>query len=140
VQQVLNHVVENATKFTRDGRISVTVERGPGTAGEDILVVVRDTGVGIAPDIVPTVFETFGAADASNSNKSGGPGLGLAISQKLCRLMGGEISVESKLGVGSCFTVRLPTSPPPCSPTLPSTAVGPEPSAFCPARTLAQAA
>jgi signal transduction histidine kinase len=72
-------------------------------------VAVRDTGIGIARDVLPSLFEKFSVADDSSSSKYGGTGLGLALSQKLCRLMGGDVTVESELGIGSCFTIRLPT-------------------------------
>jgi signal transduction histidine kinase len=116
VQQVLRHIVENAAKFTTNGRILVAVKRAPAMTGDEISIAVRDTGVGIASHVLPHVFNTFGGADGVSLNQ-GGPGLGLAISQKLCRLMGGRMSVESELGKGSCFTIRLPSSPPPSPPT-----------------------
>ena len=72
-------------------------------------MAVRDTGIGIAPGRAAVLFEKFSVADDSSSSKYGGTGLGLALSQKLCRLMGGDIVVESEVGIGSCFTIRLPT-------------------------------
>jgi signal transduction histidine kinase len=113
VQQAITQIVENAAKFTHNGRVEVTAERKPVETGEEIVIAVRDTGIGIAPDILPRLFEKFSVADDSSTSKYGGTGLGLALSQKLCRLMGGDISAESKVGAGSCFTIHLPTAPKP---------------------------
>ena len=72
------------------------------------MVDVIDTGIGISPDQITHLFEKFTVADNSSTSKYGGTGLGLALSQKLCKLMGGEISVESEMGKGSRFTIRMP--------------------------------
>jgi signal transduction histidine kinase len=77
-------------------------------AGDELVVDVIDTGIGIAPDQTTHLFEKFTVADDSSTSKYGGTGLGLALSQKLAKLMGGEIVVESELGKGSRFTIRLP--------------------------------
>ena len=69
---------------------------------------VIDTGIGIAADQIANLFEKFTVVDDSSTSKYGGTGLGLALSQKLCRLMGGDILVESEVGKGSRFTVRIP--------------------------------
>jgi signal transduction histidine kinase len=87
------------------------VERRPDVNGEQIVIAVRDSGIGIAPDAIPNLFEKFSGGDDATSTKYGGTGLGLALSLKLCRLMGGDISVESTVGDGSCFTITLPTMP-----------------------------
>ena len=76
--------------------------------GDRLVIKVIDTGIGIAPDKIPDLFENFTVGDDSSTSKYGGTGLGLALSQKLCNLMGGEILVESKLGEGSCFTICMP--------------------------------
>ena len=110
LEQALTQILDNAAKFTEKGSIVVTAARQPAGAGEEIVVAVRDTGIGIAQDVLPSLFEKFSVADDSSSSKYGGTGLGLALSQKLCRLMGGDVTVESELGVGSCFTIRLPTA------------------------------
>ena len=113
VQQILNNLLSNAIKFTPEGgRITVSVkEDGDGS----MVMRITDTGVGIADDDKQTIFEKFrqarggdaGAADAMTREYSG-TGLGLSIVKELCRLLEGEISVESELGKGSTFTVRLP--------------------------------
>jgi signal transduction histidine kinase len=109
-QQALGQILDNAAKFTENGSIVVTAFRRSTWASEEIVVAVRDTGIGIAEDVLPSLFEKFSVADDSSSSKYGGTGLGLTLSQKLCRLMGGDVSVESKLGIGSCFTIHLPTT------------------------------
>jgi signal transduction histidine kinase len=110
VKQALAQILDNAAKFTEKGRITVTAERVTAPLGDEIVVAVQDTGIGMAKDVVPTLFEKFTVADDSTSSKYGGTGLGLALSQRLCHLMGGDISVKSQLGRGSCFTIRLPAN------------------------------
>jgi signal transduction histidine kinase len=95
-------------KFTLNGTIDLVAERGPGDAGDELVVHVIDTGIGIAPGQISGLFEKFTVVDDSSTSKYGGTGLGLALSQKLCKLMGGEILVESELGKGSRFTIRMP--------------------------------
>jgi signal transduction histidine kinase len=111
LQQALGHLLDNAAKFTEDGGIAVMAERRAGPAGEEIIVAVRDTGIGIEPARLPELFEQFTVVDDSSASKYGGTGLGLALSRKLCRLMGGDVTAESELGLGSCFTLRLPVGP-----------------------------
>jgi CheY-like chemotaxis protein/nitrogen-specific signal transduction histidine kinase len=108
VRQIVFNLLSNACKFTEKG--AITVEVGPARDGdtETVVVVVRDTGIGMTPEQLGRLFQEFSQADASTTRKYGGTGLGLAISQRFCRLMGGDITVESKLGEGSAFTVRLP--------------------------------
>jgi signal transduction histidine kinase len=112
VQQIVNNLLSNAIKFTPEGgRIKVTAhqsERG------DLLMRVIDTGVGIAEEDQQTIFEKFRqgrtampGGDAMTREYSG-TGLGLSIVKELCRLLEGEVSVESQLGTGSAFTIRLP--------------------------------
>jgi signal transduction histidine kinase len=116
VEKALNQLLDNAAKFTEHGRITVSVSREATPRGDDAIIKVRDTGVGIAPEKMSTLFEKFSVAEDSSSSKYGGTGLGLALTQRLCWLMGGELSIESQLGVGSCFTIRLPAEPPAESP------------------------
>jgi len=104
LRQALTNIVHNATKFTRNGTVTIT---GRVDAGW-IEVKVRDTGMGIRKENLANLFQNFGESEGATASKYGGTGLGLALSQKLCRLIGGDISVESELGKGSCFTVRVP--------------------------------
>ena len=110
VQQILMNLLSNAVKFTDYGRIDLTVEE-LGTR-DDLAVVfkVRDTGVGIAEEFFPYLFQRFNQEDGSPTRKHDGSGLGLAISKQLVEMMGGEISVESEREIGSEFKVILPTS------------------------------
>jgi signal transduction histidine kinase/DNA-binding response OmpR family regulator len=108
VQQALLNLLSNATKFTERGRITVTVQRaGPGGANW-ISMSVADTGIGMTPEQMSRLFQEFVQADASTTRKYGGTGLGLAISRRFCQMMGGDITVESEIGRGSTFTIRLP--------------------------------
>jgi two-component system sensor histidine kinase BarA len=112
VQQILNNLLSNAIKFTPEGgRIVVSGRRG---AGNHLVMTVEDTGVGIAEEDQVAIFEKFRqgksvlkGGDAMTREYSG-TGLGLSIVKELCKLLGGEISLESELGKGSIFTVRLP--------------------------------
>jgi signal transduction histidine kinase/ActR/RegA family two-component response regulator len=108
-QAVLN-LLSNAAKFTRNGRITLTVARAVEAGSDWLTIAVRDTGIGISRDNLRKLFQNFNQAEASTSTKYGGTGLGLSLTQKLCRLMGGDVTVESDLGRGSCFTIRLPAS------------------------------
>jgi signal transduction histidine kinase len=107
-RQSLLNLVANACKFTRDGEVSVAVRRERAEPGDWLVVNVVDTGIGISPEQQAKLFRAFTQADASTTRRFGGTGLGLAISRKMCRLMGGDISVESELGKGSNFQMRLP--------------------------------
>jgi signal transduction histidine kinase/CheY-like chemotaxis protein len=108
-QAVLN-LLSNAAKFTRNGRITLTVAREADAGSDWIRIAVRDTGIGISRGNLRKLFQNFNQAEASTSTKYGGTGLGLSLTQKLSRLMGGDVTVESDLGRGSCFTIRLPAS------------------------------
>jgi two-component system, NarL family, sensor histidine kinase BarA len=112
VQQILNNLLSNAIKFTPEGgRIAVSVERD----GDDVFVLrVSDTGVGIAEGDQQAIFEKFRQGRTAMpsgdtmTREHSGTGLGLSIVKELCRLLGGEVAVQSELGRGSTFTVRLP--------------------------------
>ncbi len=104
IKQILLNLLGNAVKFTEAGQIAVTASESGGM----ISIAVADTGIGISPDVLPHVFDSFRQADGSNTRKYEGTGLGLAISQKLAGLLGGQITVTSELGKGSTFTLRLP--------------------------------
>ncbi len=107
VRQVLYNLVSNAVKFTARGSVQVNVAR----KGAHLVLNVTDTGPGIAPDRLGSLFDKFVQADASTTRKFGGSGLGLAICRELCGLMGGTITVQSVVDQGSSFTVRLPLPP-----------------------------
>jgi signal transduction histidine kinase len=107
-RNMAGQLLDNAAKFTQNGKVEIIANRTPDKDGEQLVVDVIDTGIGIAPNQIAHLFEKFTVADDSSTSKYGGTGLGLALSQKLCKLMGGEISVESTLGKGSRFTIRMP--------------------------------
>ena len=107
--QVLTNLLDNALKFTHQGRVGLIVHAAAGDDGcEGVEFVVTDTGIGIPHDDLASIFEVFSQVDGSATRRYEGTGLGLAICKQLTELMGGSISVESELGVGSSFTVRLP--------------------------------
>ena len=107
--QVLLNLMGNAIKFTASGEVKVQVEPVAMTATEVRLrFEVRDSGVGIAPEVLPTLFTPFTQADGSITRRFGGTGLGLSISRRLVELMGGTIGAESTPGQGSCFWFELP--------------------------------
>lgn len=109
VRQVVINLVGNAIKFTGAGEVSLRVDFHDGGNGKPVLTfAVTDTGIGIAEDKLASVFEAFTQADGSVTRQYGGTGLGLAISSGLTKLMGGEVSVQSKLGEGSCFAFTVP--------------------------------
>jgi signal transduction histidine kinase len=106
-QSILN-LLSNAGKFTKGGKITLSVSRHKQSTGDWIRISVQDTGIGISHENVQRLFTNFNQAEASTASKYGGTGLGLALSQTLCQLMGGAISVESTFGVGSRFTIDVP--------------------------------
>jgi signal transduction histidine kinase/CheY-like chemotaxis protein len=110
LRQAALNLLSNAAKFTKDGRIVMSVTRQAARGGDWIRLSVRDTGIGIARENLGKLFQNFSQAEAWTASKYGGTGLGLALTQKLCRLMGGDVTVESELGQGSCFTIKLPAS------------------------------
>jgi PAS domain S-box-containing protein len=104
VRQVLLNLLSNASKFTENGVITLAAER----QGAAVVLRVTDTGIGMTPEQMGRLFEPFSQAETTTSKKYGGTGLGLAITRRFCELMGGDVDVESEMGRGSTFTVRLP--------------------------------
>jgi signal transduction histidine kinase/ActR/RegA family two-component response regulator len=118
IRQILSNLISNALKFTERGGVSVSVAR----RGEALSFAVSDTGIGIAAEALPKLFNKFSQVDDSNTRRFGGTGLGLAISRELAQLMGGDIEVESSPGVGSTFRVTLPLPRIGDAPTAPAEA------------------
>jgi two-component system sensor kinase len=147
VRQVLLNLLSNAAKFTQQGVITLSIDREqgyptrgpngttlPGVAGVDhnsllagtasepdewMYFRVSDTGIGMSPEQMDRLFQPFMQGDSSTTRQYGGTGLGLVISQRFCQLMGGSITVESKPGSGSVFTVLLPARVPDRKPDTP---------------------
>jgi signal transduction histidine kinase/DNA-binding response OmpR family regulator len=107
LKQCLLNLLSNATKFTSNGAISLELKR----QGPAMSFVIRDTGVGMTPDQLSKLFQSFVQADASTTKRYGGTGLGLAITKRFCQALGGDVSVESEPGKGSTFTIVLPDRP-----------------------------
>jgi signal transduction histidine kinase/ActR/RegA family two-component response regulator len=120
LRQVLNNLLSNALKFTEQGQVNVRISRAEhgwspdndqlDRAGAVIAFEIADTGIGITPETQRRIFEAFSQADNSTARQYGGTGLGLSISRELVRLLGGEITLTSKLDEGSTFTVYLPST------------------------------
>lgn len=129
VEQVLLNLLSNAIKFTEQGGVKLTVETMPradapteATGPCAVRIRVTDTGIGIAPDVLPTLFRPFQQVDTGLTRTHEGTGLGLAICSRLVELMGGTINVESNLGVGTTVTVIFPenVADSPCNQKPPS--------------------
>ena len=118
-RQSLMNLVANACKFTENGEIAVDVAREGHAPADWIVLRVKDTGIGLSREQQGKLFQAFAQADASTTRKYGGSGLGLAISRHMCRMMGGDISVESESGKGSIFTMRIPAHFKTCAPVVP---------------------
>jgi PAS domain S-box-containing protein len=114
LRQVLFNLLQNANKFTEHGQIRFTVrieavcQDGATQPGKFIIFQVVDTGIGVTPEQQKKLFQPFTQADSSTTRRYGGTGLGLALSRSFCRMLGGDIQLESTPGHGSTFTVRLP--------------------------------
>lgn len=121
VRQIIYHLVANAVKFTEQGGVTVRVSRvqldsqllrgkptADGQAPAALLIEIADTGIGIPPEFQQVIFEAFRQVDGSATRRYGGSGLGLAMVQRLVRLMGGYVALESQVNVGSTFRVFLP--------------------------------
>lgn len=105
LHQILLNLINNAVKFTMEGHISIDTEMDE---GDDVVFHVRDSGVGIPESELAVIFDEFRQVDGTSTREFGGTGLGLAISRKFSSQLGGELSAESALGVGSVFTLRIP--------------------------------
>lgn len=105
---ILQHLLKNAAKFTADGAITFTVTLVPDPGGTQVVFTVADTGIGIEPDQIATIFQLFTQADSSSTRRYAGTGLGLTISQHLAALLHGRLSVQSRPGAGSTFTLTVP--------------------------------
>jgi signal transduction histidine kinase len=109
LRQILLNLLSNACKFTKEGEVRLRARRVAN--GRDwIELAVADSGIGMTPEQQAKLFEEFSQADAMTAQRFGGTGLGLALSRKLARMMGGDVTVTSEPGKGSVFTVRLPGS------------------------------
>ncbi len=107
VKEILSNIVFNAVKFTDRGRIQVVVS--PLGGGDEVEMVVEDTGIGIPKDFLPFIFEPFRQAEESITRSHGGVGLGLSIAKRLLNLLHGRVEVESEVGKGSTFRIVIPT-------------------------------
>jgi signal transduction histidine kinase/FixJ family two-component response regulator len=113
IRQILYNLISNAVKFTSAGEVVVSVDAHPraGDAGLDLVFSVRDTGIGVAADKVERIFEPFTQADGSMTRRFGGAGLGLSLAVQLAKILGGDISLQTKEGEGSTFTARVRVEP-----------------------------
>lgn len=113
LKQILNNLLSNAIKFTPSGAVRLVVAMGPD--GRDLLFQVSDTGPGIPHQLHEVIFEKFSQGHARISYEHGGTGLGLSLSRALAKLLGGTLTVDSRMGEGSTFTLSLPLNTPPSS-------------------------
>ncbi len=108
LRQALLNLMSNANKFTDRGTIAIDARQRHENGRGWITLAVKDTGIGMTPDQMAKLFQEFSQASSATASKYGGTGLGLVISRRFCQMMGGDITVESELGRGSTFTIRLP--------------------------------
>ncbi len=125
LRQILINIVGNAIKFTLHGGVTIRASARSDGDGHRLQFEIEDTGIGIAPDRIPHVFDEFEQADTATTRQFGGTGLGLSISRLLAREMGGDITVHATLGKGSCFTVTLQLATAPDATPPPPDAVPP---------------
>jgi signal transduction histidine kinase/CheY-like chemotaxis protein/putative methionine-R-sulfoxide reductase with GAF domain len=110
LRQIVLNLLSNASKFTQQGRVTLRAQRVRIDDVDYINIEVADTGIGISETQLSRLFQEFAQADPNTTRKYGGTGLGLALSRRLCKLLGGGITVESSVGKGSTFTIRVPAS------------------------------
>jgi signal transduction histidine kinase/CheY-like chemotaxis protein len=108
VRQALYNLLSNAVKFTEGGTITLNADRQLMDGSEWIVFRVVDTGIGLGDEQIDKLFLDFSQADASTTRRFGGTGLGLALTRRFCQMMGGDVSVQSVLGEGSVFTIKIP--------------------------------
>jgi signal transduction histidine kinase len=109
VRQVLVNLLSNAVKFTPRGEVTISAQRVTHNGSDAVAFRVQDTGIGIAPEHLDNIFEEFWQVEQPTTRRTGGTGLGLSFTRRLVHLLGGTITVDSTLGLGSTFTVTLPT-------------------------------
>jgi signal transduction histidine kinase len=107
LRTILRNLLSNAVKFTREGAIDVRVRH----TGDAVVIAVSDSGIGIAATQLESLFDPYRQGDGSSTREHGGLGIGLALSRQYARLLGGNLTVESTLGVGSTFTLTIPAVP-----------------------------
>jgi signal transduction histidine kinase len=110
LRQNLFNLLSNAAKFTEQGEITLSVERQARSDGDWMVFKIADTGIGMTKEQCDRLFVAFTQADSSTTRNYGGTGLGLSITRSFCRMIGGDISVESAPGVGSTFTMEIPAN------------------------------
>lgn len=108
LRQIVFNLMSNALKFTDSGHVRLTASVADGSAGERLILAIADTGIGIPPDRIEEIFESFSQVDGGTTRRHGGTGLGLTICRNLARAMGGDVRASSSFGAGSLFTVDLP--------------------------------
>jgi signal transduction histidine kinase/DNA-binding response OmpR family regulator len=112
IRQTLFNLLSNACKFTKEGTVTLAAVRERSQDQDWIRFSVSDTGIGMTPEQLGKIFEAFTQAESSTTRNYGGTGLGLAITRSFSRMMGGDVTVDSSPGEGSCFSLLLPTEPP----------------------------
>lgn len=110
LHQCLFNLLDNAAKFTKDGTVKLKVFQEISFNKVEVIFQISDTGIGIAKKLQDEIFDVFTQADSKNTRKYGGIGIGLTLTHDLCQIMGGSLQVESELGKGSTFTIRLPVT------------------------------
>lgn len=108
LRQCILNLLSNAAKFTSHGMITLAVRKSADSLNERLIIQVSDSGIGMSQESLARIFQNFSQAELDTTQKFGGTGLGLALTQRFCKLMGGTVSVDSTLGKGTTFTIELP--------------------------------